>query len=80
MANELGFDGLLTNSMAVSGDRMFVVETLTWAAQLMGTVSRISEDLIMYMNTDVGFVKLADAYCTGSSLMPQKVRACGVEP
>ena len=72
MAEELGFDALLPNSMAAVGDRKFVVEMMSWAAELMGDVSRISEDLIIYSNTDFGFVQLADAYCTGSSLMPQK--------
>ena len=72
MAEELGFDGLMPNSMAAVGDRKFVVETMSWASELMGDISRISEDLIIYSNTDFGFVQLADAYCTGSSLMPQK--------
>ena len=73
MAKELGFEGLLMNSMAAVGDRKFVVETMQWAAELMGDISRMSEDLIIYSTAEFGFVKLADAYSTGSSLMPQKV-------
>ena len=73
MARELKFDGLLMNSLAAVGDRKFAIETMQWAAELMGDVSRISEDLIIYSSAEFGFVKLADAYSTGSSLMPQKV-------
>ena len=73
MARELEFDGLLMNSLAAVGDRKFAIETMQWAAELMGDVSRISEDLIIYSSAEFGFVKLADAYSTGSSLMPQKV-------
>lgn len=72
MAKELGFDGLLMNSLGAVGDRKFAIETMQWAAELMGDVSRISEDLIVYSTAEFGFVKLADAYSTGSSLMPQK--------
>lgn len=72
MAEELGFEGLLMNSLGAVGDRKFAVETMQWAAELMGDISRISEDLIVYSTAEFGFVKLADAYSTGSSLMPQK--------
>lgn len=73
MARELEFDGLVMNSLAAVGDRKFAIETMQWAAELMGDLSRISEDLIIYSSAEFGFVKLADAYSTGSSLMPQKV-------
>lgn len=72
IARELGFDGIIPNSMAAVSDRDFVTETLQWAAMLMQHVSRWSEDLIIYSTAEFGFVKLADAYSTGSSLMPQK--------
>ena len=72
IAEELGFDGLINNSMAAVADRDFVVETLQWASMLMTHISRWSEDLIIYSTAEFGFVKLADAYSTGSSLMPQK--------
>ena len=73
MAKELGFEGLLMNSLNAVGDRDFATETMQWAAMLMGHISRISEDLIIYSTAEFGFLKLADAYSTGSSLMPQKV-------
>lgn len=72
MARELGFDGLLWNSMGGVADRDFVAEMLQWASMLMTHVSRWAEDLIIYSTAEFGFVRLADAYSTGSSLMPQK--------
>ncbi|KAJ9647428.1 argininosuccinate lyase [Exophiala oligosperma] len=72
MARELGFEGIINNSMAAVADRDFVVETLQWAATLMQHISRWAEDLIIYSTAEFGFVRLADAYSTGSSLMPQK--------
>lgn len=72
IAEELGFDGLITNSMAGVADRDFVVETMQWGSMLMTHLSRWAEDLIIYSSGEFSFVKLADAYSTGSSLMPQK--------
>lgn len=72
MAKELGFEGLVLNSMAAVADRDFIVETLQWASSCMLHVSRWAEDLILYSSAEFGFVKLSDAYSTGSSLMPQK--------
>ena len=72
MAKELGFQGLMMNSLAAVGDRKFAVETMQWASEIMLDISRMSEDLIIYSAAEFGFVKLADAYSTGSSLMPQK--------
>ncbi|KAL9612117.1 MAG: hypothetical protein Q9167_003269 [Letrouitia subvulpina] len=72
MAKELGFEGILHNSMNAVSDRDFLIETMLWAATMMQHVSRISEDLCIYSSQEFGFVKLADAYSTGSSLMPQK--------
>ncbi|KAI9888802.1 MAG: argininosuccinate lyase [Vezdaea aestivalis] len=72
MAKELGFDGLLWNSMGAVADRDFVVETMQWGSTLMQHMSRWAEDLIIYSSGEFGFVQLADAYSTGSSLMPQK--------
>ena len=73
MAKELGFEGLIMNSLNGVGDRDFTTETMQWASMLMGHISRISEDLIIYSTAEFGFLKLSDAYSTGSSLMPQKV-------
>lgn len=72
IAEELGFDGLIMNSMAGVADRDFVVETMQWGSMLMTHMSRWAEDLIIYSSAEFAFVKLADAYSTGSSLMPQK--------
>lgn len=79
MAKELGFEGLLMNSLYAVGDRTFCIETMQWASSLMGDISRISEDLIIYGTAEYGFVQLADAYSTGSSLMPQKKNADSLE-
>ncbi|KAK6222067.1 argininosuccinate lyase [Colletotrichum tabaci] len=68
---ELGFEGLLWNSMADVADRDFTTETLQWGSILMQHISRWPEDLI-YSSRKFGFARLVDAYSTGSSLMPQK--------
>jgi argininosuccinate lyase len=72
IAKELGFDGLIMNSMAGVADRDFVVETMQWGSMLMTHLSRWAEDLIIYSSGEFSFVRLADAYSTGSSIMPQK--------
>lgn len=72
MAEELGFDSVLPNSLNAVADRDFVIETLQWGSFLMLHVSRWAEDLIIYSSLEFGFVRLADMYSTGSSLMPQK--------
>jgi argininosuccinate lyase len=72
MAKELGFEGLVYNSMAAVADRDFILETMQWGSTFMLHVSRWSEDLILYSSAEFGFVRLAEAYTTGSSLMPQK--------
>jgi argininosuccinate lyase len=72
IAKELGFDGILWNSMAAVSNRDFVMETLQWAATLMSHMSKWAEDLIIYSTAEFGFVQLSDAYSTGSSIMPQK--------
>ncbi|KAK3166956.1 hypothetical protein OEA41_010081 [Lepraria neglecta] len=79
MAKELGFEGLMMNSLNGVGDRDFATETMQWAAMLMGHISRISEDLIIYSTAEFGFLKLSDAYSTGSSLMPQKKNSDSLE-
>ncbi|KAF2465934.1 argininosuccinate lyase [Lindgomyces ingoldianus] len=79
MAKELGFDGLLYNSMNAVADRDFVFETLQWGSSFMLKISRWAEDLIIYSSLEFGFVRLADAYSTGSSLMPQKKNADSLE-
>lgn len=75
MAAELGFDGLLYNSMNAVADRDFAMETMQWGSSFMLKISRWAEDLIIYSSLEFGFVRLSDAYSTGSSLMPQKKNA-----
>lgn len=72
LAQELGFSGVIGNSLTAVSDRDFVVETMFWSSLFMNHISRFSEDLIIYSSGEFGFIKLADAYSTGSSLMPQK--------
>lgn len=72
LAARLGFADVVRNSLDAVADRDFVAEVL-FACAMMGVhVSRMAEDLILYSSAEFGFVELADAYSTGSSLMPQK--------
>ncbi len=72
LADRLGFSRISPNSLDAVSDRDFVAEFLFWAALLGVHLSRLSEDLVLFSNPNLGFVVLADAYTTGSSLMPQK--------
>jgi argininosuccinate lyase len=72
VAAELGFDGVAENSLDAVSDRDFAVEFLAAAALVMAHVSRLSEELVLWMNPRFGFVRIADRFCTGSSIMPQK--------
>jgi argininosuccinate lyase len=72
VAKELGFDGVCENSLDAVSDRDFAVEFLAAAALVMAHVSRLSEELVIWMSPGFGFVRIADRFCTGSSIMPQK--------
>ena len=72
VARELGFDGVCSNSLDAVSDRDFAIEFCAAAALLITHLSRFSEELVLWMNPRFGFVMLADRYCTGSSIMPQK--------
>jgi argininosuccinate lyase len=72
VARELGFDGVCANSLDAVSDRDFAIEFTAAAALIMTHVSRFSEELILWMSPRVGFIDLADRFCTGSSIMPQK--------
>ncbi len=72
VARELGFEGVCLNSLDAVSDRDFAIEFAAGAALLMTHLSRLSEELVLWMNPRFGFVALADRYCTGSSIMPQK--------
>jgi argininosuccinate lyase len=72
VAKELGFDGVCENSLDAVSDRDFAVEFLAAAALCMAHVSRLAEELVIWMSPSFGFVDIADRFCTGSSIMPQK--------
>jgi argininosuccinate lyase len=72
LARALGLARTASNSLDVTSDRDFVAELLFACSLIMLHLSRWAEDLIIYSSPGFGFVELADAYATGSSLMPQK--------
>ena len=72
VAAELGFDGVCENSLDAVSDRDFAIEFCAAAALVMMHLSRMSEELVLWMNPRFGFIRLADRFCTGSSIMPQK--------
>ncbi len=72
VADELGMDSVFANSMDAVSDRDFVIESLFCASLIMAHLSRLNEEIILWANPCFGFVSLPDAYCTGSSIMPQK--------
>ncbi len=72
VAKELGFDGLCENSLDAVSDRDFAIEFVAAGALTMTHLSRLSEELILWMSPRFGFIDIADRYCTGSSIMPQK--------
>jgi argininosuccinate lyase len=68
----LGFDAPCANSMDAVSDRDFCIELVSACAVLMMHLSRICEEVIFWSSAQIRFVSLGDAYCTGSSIMPQK--------
>ena len=72
VARTLGFDQVCRNSLDAVSDRDFAIEFCAAAALIMMHVSRLSEELVLWMSPRVGFITLADRFCTGSSIMPQK--------
>jgi len=72
VAEQLNFDRVYENSLDAVSDRDFIVEFLADAAIIMMHLSRLSEELILWSSTEFNFVELDDAFCTGSSIMPQK--------
>ena len=71
-AAELGFDGVSANSLDAVSDRDFVVEVLAAVALAMVHLSRLAEEVTWWSNPRFGFVRVADAFSTGSSMMPNK--------
>ena len=72
VARMLGFEGVCENSLDAVSDRDFAIEFCASSSILMTHLSRFSEELILWMNPGFGFIDLADRFCTGSSIMPQK--------
>jgi len=72
VAVALGFDSVCENSLDAVSDRDFAMEFLAFASITMVHVSRLAEELVLWMSQNFGFIDLADRYCTGSSIMPQK--------
>jgi len=72
VAEQLGFDGVTRNSLDSVSDRDFAIEFCSSAATVMMHLSRLSEELIIWSSADFDFIELSDAFCTGSSIMPQK--------
>ncbi len=71
-AQQLNFGRVYENSLDAVSDRDFIVEFLSGASLIMMHLSRLSEELILWSSTEFQFVELDDAFCTGSSIMPQK--------
>jgi len=72
VAEELGFDGVCENSLDAVSDRDFAIEFCAAAALVMTHISRLSEELVLWMSPRYRFIRLPDRFCTGSSIMPQK--------
>jgi argininosuccinate lyase len=72
VARELGFDSVATNSLDAVADRDFAIEFAAAASLVMVHLSRFAEELVLWSTPRFGFVTLADRFCTGSSIMPQK--------
>jgi len=72
VATSLGMDGVCQNSLDAVSDRDFAIEFTAAASLVMVHVSRLSEELILWMSQNFGFIRIADRFTTGSSIMPQK--------
>lgn len=71
-AELLGFDAPAGNSLDAVSDRDFAIELAAAGSLLMTHLSRMSEEIVLWMSAQFGFIKLPDRFCTGSSIMPQK--------
>lgn len=72
VARELGFDDVSENSLDAVSDRDFIVEFLAAASLIAMHLSRLCEEIVLWSSDEFGFLKLPDAFATGSSMMPQK--------
>ncbi len=71
-AKEIGFNGIVENTMDAVGSRDFAIEFLFACAQTGLNLSRLAEEIVLWTTPQFGFMKLSDAWSTGSSIMPQK--------
>lgn len=72
VADLLDFDSVTANSMDTSGDRDFAIEFVSCSTMIQLHLSRLSEELVLWSSQEFSFVQIADKFCTGSSIMPQK--------
>jgi argininosuccinate lyase len=72
VAEQLGFDRVYENSLDAVSDRDFIIEFLSNASLIMMHLSRMCEEMVLWSSTEFAFIELDDAFCTGSSIMPQK--------
>ncbi len=72
VAKTLGFEDVCHNSLDAVSDRDFAIEFCAASSLVMTHISRLSEELVIWMSPRVGFIDIADRFCTGSSIMPQK--------
>jgi argininosuccinate lyase len=72
VARSLGFEAVVQNSLDGVSDRDFAIEFCAAASMVMMHVSRLAEELVLWMSPSFGFIDIADRFCTGSSIMPQK--------
>jgi len=73
VARALGFSAVTRNSLDAVGDRDFAIELVAACALLQAHLSRLGEELVLWTSQEIGFVRIGEAYCSGSSLMPQKM-------
>jgi argininosuccinate lyase len=73
VARQLGFDAVTRNSLDAVGDRDFAIELVSALALCQSHLSRLGEELVLWLSQEFRFARLSEAYCSGSSLMPQKV-------
>ena len=73
VAVALGFAGVSRNSLDAVGDRDFAIELVAAIALTQGHLSRLGEELVLWTTSEFGFARIGEAYCSGSSLMPQKM-------
>ncbi|MBI4595001.1 MAG: argininosuccinate lyase, partial [Candidatus Tectomicrobia bacterium] len=72
VAELLGFEGVTANSLDAVSDRDFLIEFAAASSILMMHLSRMGEELVLWSSAEFSFIELSDAFCTGSSIMPQK--------